>query len=187
LGHSEKMRFLNTSLNGVSLVTLEPKSDDRGFFSRAFCVDEFKAQGILFNVTQCNLTSSARKGTLRGLHYEYAPATEQKIVRCTQGSVYYVIVDMRVDSSTYLRHCAFELSSTNYQMLYVSPGFLSGSQALTDGAEVAYMLTERYRPEREGGFRYDDPAFGIAWPLEITALSEKDAGWPPFETTGRQL
>lgn len=180
------MRFVSTPFHGVFLVSLDPRNDDRGFFSRTFCVDEFNAQGIVFNVLQCNVTSSASKGTLRGLHYEHAPATEQKIVRCTAGSVYYVVVDIRPNSPTYLKHCGFELSSTNHHMLYVSPGFLCGSQTLTDNSEVAYMLTERYRPDREGGFRHDDPAFGIEWPLEVTALSAKDAGWARFEANRRQ-
>jgi dTDP-4-dehydrorhamnose 3,5-epimerase len=171
------MRFEETPLQGVVLIQTEPKVDERGSFSRTYCREELKQQGIDFRVSQCNLTSSHR-GVLRGLHFQRTPASEQKIVQCTRGSVYYLVLDLRWNSPTYLLHAGFELSAGARKSLYVAPGFASGSQALEDDTEVLYMMTEMYSPEREGGFRYDDPAFGISWPLAVTTLSRKDAAWP---------
>jgi dTDP-4-dehydrorhamnose 3,5-epimerase len=176
------MKFEETQFSGVTMIELEPHVDSRGFFERFFCGRELRSAGITFNVAQCNLTVS-RKGALRGMHYEYPPVSEQKIVRCFQGTVYYVLLDMRVGSPTYLQHVGFHLDSCERKMLYVPPGFASGSQAVSDGAEVGYIMSVAYSAGREGGFRYDDPVFRIPWPLAVSALSEKDARWPGFAHT----
>jgi dTDP-4-dehydrorhamnose 3,5-epimerase len=173
------MDFRNTHLRGICVIRTEPHVDGRGFFARTYCTNEFRNQGIDFRVVQCNVTSS-RKGALRGFHYQRNPASEQKIVRCTRGAAYYLVVDIRNDSPTYLQSAGFELNSHDQQMLYVGPGFASGSQALEDDTEVSYMMTEAYDPAREGGYRYDDPAFQVSWPLPVTFLSRKDAAWPRF-------
>jgi dTDP-4-dehydrorhamnose 3,5-epimerase len=163
------------------VVEPELKHDARGFFSRTYCSREFQEQHLSFEIAQCNITYTDRPGVLRGLHYQIPPATEHKIVRCTRGSVYYAVVDLRRESPTYLRHFSIELNDINRRILYVGPGFASGCQALSSGVELTYQMSEAYCAGRESGFRYDDPAFGIEWPLPVTAVSEKDSSWPCFE------
>jgi dTDP-4-dehydrorhamnose 3,5-epimerase len=177
------MHFHTCSLPGVLLIDLDLKHDERGYLARTFCLDELGSQGSEFQVVQCNVTYSARKGTLRGLHYQSDPATEQKIVHCTQGAVLYVLVDLRPGSSTYLQHAKFDLDAVGGRRLYVPGGFASGAQAQSDYAQLSYMMSERYAPGRESGIRYDDPALQISWPLPVTALSEKDAAWLPFDAS----
>lgn len=172
------MIFTSTKLAGAYVLELEEKPDDRGFFARTFCRDEFEAHGLKPDVAQCNVSVNHRAGTLRGMHYQVEPAAETKLIRCTHGAVLDVIVDMRPGSPTYLAHVAVELTRENRRALYVPGMFAHGYQALTDDAEVTYQVGEFYTPGFERGLRHDDPALGIAWPLAVTVISEKDASWP---------
>jgi dTDP-4-dehydrorhamnose 3,5-epimerase len=174
------MRFTETELPGAFLIDLEPRSDERGFFARTFCREEFLEHGLEPVVVQCNLSYNHRAGTLRGMHYQLPPAAEVKLVRCTAGAIWDVIVDLRPDSPTYLRHIGVELTAKNRRALYVPKMFAHGYQALTDGAEVSYQVTEAHAPGLERGFRFDDLLFRVEWPLPVTAISEKDASWPAF-------
>jgi dTDP-4-dehydrorhamnose 3,5-epimerase len=178
------MQFIETKLKGAYVLELEPRSDARGFFARTFCQREFEQHGLNPNVAQCNLSFNEKKGTLRGLHYQRPPATEAKLIRCIRGAIYDVIVDMRPDSPTYLQHIGVELSADNHRALYVPDLFAHGYQALTDGAEALYQVSEFYTPGVEGGLRYDDPALGIDWPLPATEVSEKDQTWPLLDAVG---
>lgn len=177
------MIFTETELKGAFIIDLEKRQDHRGFFARTFCAREFEAHGLKPTVAQCNLSFNHKKGTLRGMHYQIAPATETKLVRCTQGAIYDVIVDMRPDSPTYLSYIGVELTADNRRALYVPEMFAHGYQALTDGAEVVYQVGEFYTPGYECGLRYDDPRLGIEWPLAVTEISAKDAAWPLIEST----
>ncbi|MEM1394324.1 MAG: dTDP-4-dehydrorhamnose 3,5-epimerase [Cyanobacteria bacterium P01_D01_bin.116] len=172
------MIFTETELQGAYTIDLEEKHDQRGFFARAFCAKELEAHGLKPVVAQCNLSFNYKKGTLRGMHYQIEPAAETKIIRCTKGAIYDVIIDMRPESPTYLQHFGVELSADNHRALYVPEMFAHGYQALTDGCEVMYMVGEFYTPGYEKGLRYDDPFFNIQWPLEATEMSEKDTNWP---------
>ncbi|MDX1742270.1 MAG: dTDP-4-dehydrorhamnose 3,5-epimerase [Ruegeria sp.] len=172
------MIFTETHLRGAYLVELQEISDDRGFFARAFCANEFEKHGLKPAIAQINLSYNEKKGTMRGLHYQQAPATEAKFMRCINGAIYDVIVDMRPDSETYLQHFGTELSAENRRALYVPEMFAHGYLALTDGAQAYYSASEFYTPGVEQGLRYNDPALGIQWPQPVTIVSEKDAGWP---------
>lgn len=176
------MIFTETKLKGAFIIDLELRADDRGAFARTFCMKEFEEHGLKPTVAQCNLSFNYKAGTLRGMHYQTPPAAETKLVRCTKGGIYDVIIDMRPDSPTYMQHIGVELTADNRRALYVPELFAHGYQALTDGAEVVYQVGEFYTPGYERGIRYDDPAFGIEWPMPITVISEKDAAWTPFET-----
>lgn len=176
------MIFTETKLKGAFIIDVELLVDQRGAFSRTFCAQEFAQHGLKPTVAQCNLSFNHQAGTLRGLHYQVPPAAETKLVRCTKGAIYDVIVDMRPDSPTYQQHIGVELTADNRRALYVPELFAHGYQALTDGAEVIYQVGEFYTPGYERGLRYDDPTFGITWPLPVTVISEKDASWPPFAT-----
>ena len=172
------MNISSTPLSGVAVVELERKQDDRGFFARTFDRTAFAEAGLEPLVEQCNLSFNHRAGTLRGMHYQVAPATEAKLVRCTAGAIVDTIVDVRQDSPTYLQHFSVELTADNRRALYVPPMFAHGYQALTDCAEVAYQVSEAYTPGTERGLRHDDPALGLSWPLPVTVISPKDAAWP---------
>lgn len=176
------MKFTETKLKGAYIIELEEKPDHRGFFARTFCAKEFEDHGLKPVVAQCNLSYNHKKGTMRGMHYQVSPAAETKLVRCTRGSIYDVIIDMRPESSTYLSHVGVELSQDNRRALYVPEMFAHGYQALTDGAEVIYQVGEFYTPGYERGLRYNDPFFNIQWPTEVTEISEKDANWPFMRT-----
>ena len=175
------MIFRETPLQGAYVIELEERNDERGFFARSFCMREFEAHGLKATVAQCNLSYNHKAGTLRGMHYQLPPATEAKLVRCTRGRIYDAIIDLRPESETYLQHFGLELSEDNRKALYVPELFAHGYQALTDGAEVFYQVSEFYAPGMERGLRYDDPAFSIAWPMEVTIISDKDASWAPFD------
>ncbi len=175
------MKFTETKLKGAFILDLEPHEDSRGFFARTFCQKEFEAHGLKPIVAQCNCSFNHKKGTLRGMHYQIPPAAETKLVRCTRGAVYDVIVDLRPDSPTYLQHIGVELTEHNRRQLYVPEMFAHGYLTLTDGAEVTYQVGEFYTPGYERGIRFDDPALKIEWPIPIEVISEKDANWPPFE------
>lgn len=175
------MIFTQTKLKDAFIIDLELREDHRGAFARTFCAKEFEAHGLKPTVAQCNLSFNHKAGTLRGMHYQLPPAAETKLIRCTKGAIYDVIIDMRPDSPTYMEHIGVELTADNRRALYVPEMFAHGYQALTDGAEVVYQVGEFYTPGYERGLRYNDPAFGIAWPMPVTVISEKDAAWPLFE------
>ncbi|MGM3308141.1 dTDP-4-dehydrorhamnose 3,5-epimerase [Anabaena sp. WFMT] len=176
------MIFTSTNLSGAFIIDLEEKSDSRGFFARTFCAQEFADHGLKSTVAQCNLSFNHQKGTLRGMHYQILPAAETKLIRCTQGAIYDVIIDMRPESPTYLSHIGVELTAENRRALYVPEMFAHGYQALTDGAEVVYQVGEFYTPGYERGLRYDDPLLEISWPLGVTEMSDKDRNWPLLES-----
>lgn len=168
------MIFTELELTGAYVLDLEHRTDDRGFFARAFCQHEFEEHGLKPVVAQANIAFNLRKGTLRGMHFQYPPAAETKLVRCTRGAIVDIIVDMRPESPTYLQNAAVELSEDNHRAIYVPERFAHGYQALRDGTETQYMVGEFYAPEAEGGLRYDDPQLGLEWPLPVTVISEKD-------------
>ena len=175
------MIFHETGVAGAYVIELERREDPRGFFARTFCAEEFEAHGLKPAVAQANMSFNHKAGTLRGMHYQLPPAAETKLVRCTAGAIHDVIVDLRPDSPTYLRHVAVDLTAENRLALYVPEMFAHGFITLTDGAEVAYQVGEFYTPGMERGIRYDDPLLGISWPRDVAVISEKDAAWPPFE------
>jgi dTDP-4-dehydrorhamnose 3,5-epimerase len=172
------MHFAPTPLPGAYLIQSEPHVDDRGAFARAFCTQEFAAQGLDIRFAQANISTNTRAGTVRGLHFQREPHAETKLVRCVKGAIHDVIVDTREDSPSYLHWFGAELSEENGVAMYVPKGFAHGYQALNDGAAVFYMVTSAYAPQAEGGLRHDDPKLAITWPRAVTDISEKDAGWP---------
>jgi dTDP-4-dehydrorhamnose 3,5-epimerase len=174
---NETMIFTETSLKGAFVVELEPRGDDRGFFARAFCQREFEAHGLKPVVAQANLSFNYRRGTVRGLHFQFPPAAETKFVRCTRGAILDVIVDLRPESPTYLRHVAVELTAENRSALYVPERCAHGYQALEDGTETTYQVGEFYSASAESGLRYSDPRLAIAWPEPVTDVSDKDRSW----------
>jgi dTDP-4-dehydrorhamnose 3,5-epimerase len=176
------MIFTETTLQGAYIIDVELQADSRGLFARTFCAKEFEKYGLKASTAQCNLSFNHKKGTLRGFHYQVSPATETKLVRCTQGSIYDVIIDMRPDSPTYLKHFGVELSAENRRALYIPEMFAHAYQALTDGAEVVYQVGEFYTPGYEKGLNYSDPFFAVEWPLPVTVISDKDAAWPLFKS-----
>jgi len=174
------MIFTKTVLNDAMIVDIERKEDDRGFFARSWCRREFEAHGLNPNLAQCNISFNPKKGTLRGMHLQVKPFEEAKLVRCTRGSLCDVIVDLRPDSPTYKKHLSVVLTSENRRMLYVPEGFAHGFLTLEDATEVSYQISEFYRPESQLGFRWDDPAFAIAWPAEVRLISDRDRSYPDF-------
>ena len=172
------MRFLRTRLAGACVVEPEPHLDDRGSFARTFCAREFQNEGLSQSFVQCNVSWNAAKGTVRGMHYQRPPAAEAKLVRCTSGSIWDVIVDLRPDSPTYLQHVGIQLSAGNRLALYVPEMFAHGFQTLEDGAEVFYQMTGFHAPDLSAGVRCDDPRLDITWPLPVASISEKDRSWP---------
>ncbi|MEI6674026.1 MAG: dTDP-4-dehydrorhamnose 3,5-epimerase [Verrucomicrobiota bacterium] len=175
------MIFHPTQLADAFIVELARNEDSRGYFARAFCTEEFRRHGVPFQPVQANLSRNHQKGTLRGMHYQRPPACEPKFIRCIQGAVWDVIVDMRPESPTYLRHIGMELSAENGRAIYVPDMFAHGYQALSDDAELLYLMGGYYTPECACGFRYDDPAPRIEWPLPVTAISDTDKAWSPIK------
>jgi dTDP-4-dehydrorhamnose 3,5-epimerase len=174
------MIFTELPLQGAHVIELEPRQDERGFFARGFCVNEFKQHGLKTEIVQANLSHNVRRGTVRGMHYQRAPFAEVKMVRCVNGAIFDAIIDLRPDSPTYLKWAGVELSRDNRRLLYVPEGFAHGYQSLTDDSEVLYMVTQFYSPQHEAAVRWNDPRFGIAWPLGEVILSPKDAAHPDF-------
>ena len=174
------MQFYPTNLRDACLIQLEPARDNRGFFARSFCAEEFAVHGLETNYPQHSISVSARRGTLRGMHYQRDPHCEVKLVRCSRGAILDVIIDIRSDSPTYRRWQQFELTSENGHQLYIPKGFAHGFQTLSDDAEVNYLISVPYKPELAHGIRYNDPAFAISWPLSVAEISEKDLHWPDF-------
>lgn len=181
------MKFTPTRLQDAWIVDLKPHADDRGFFARSFDAAEFESHGCKPVILQANLSYNRAKGTLRGMHMQVDPAEESKLVRCTRGSIVDAIVDMREDSPSYLQHIVVELTAENRTALYVPPMFAHGFQTLEDDVEVTYNVGDVYRPGHERGFVYDDPAFGIEWPLPVSVISDKDAAWPRLERVGERV
>ena len=174
------MIFRETELNGAFLIEPERLEDNRGFFARAWCRKEFMAHGLTGALVQSNISFNKRTGTLRGMHFQTAPYEEAKLVRCTMGAVYDVIIDLRPDSSTFLRWIAAELTAENRKMLYIPENFAHGYQTLADNTEVFYQVSQFYSPGSEQGLRYNDPTFGIKWPMDVQVISHKDRSWPDY-------
>ena len=174
------MIFTETRLKGAYIIEPEKFEDERGFFARTFCRREFESHGLNPNVVQCNISYNKKKGTLRGMHYQIAPFEEAKLVRCTKGAIYDVIIDLRPTSSTYCQWISEELTEDNYRMLYVPEGFAHGFLTLSEDAEVFYQMSEFYMPEYARGIRWNDPSFNISWPIDVAVISEKDKTLPDF-------
>ncbi len=181
------MIFTETELRGAYIIDLDRRGDERGFFARMFCQREFEAHGLKSVIAQANIASSSRKGTLRGMHFQFPPAAETKLVRCSRGAILDIIVDLRPESPTYLRHISVELNEDNHRALYVPERFAHGYQCLADRTETTYHVGEFYTPAMEGGLKYDDPALGLKWPLPVTSLSSKDAQWKPLDEAGAEI
>ncbi len=172
------MRFSPTRLQGAFLVEPEPHEDSRGFFARTFCAREFGEHSLVNSFVQCSTSLNLKKGTLRGLHYQIPPAAEAKLVRCTAGAIWDVIVDLRSNSPTRGQYLGVELTARNRRSLYIPALFAHGFQSLEDNAEVFYQISEFYVPDTARGIRFNDPNLAIPWPLPVAAISEKDANWP---------
>ena len=171
------MIFTETALNGAFILDIERREDSRGFFARAFCQKEFADHGLKPVIAQANIAFNTSKGTVRGMHFQYPPAPETKLVRCTRGAILDIIVDLRPESPTFLEHVAVELTAANHRALYVPERFAHGYQVLADSTETSYQVGEFYTPNVEGGLRYDDPRLNLSWPLPVGEMSPKDAGW----------
>ncbi len=174
------MQFHETKLAGVYEILPELKHDERGFFARTWCQNEFAQHGLNSRLVQCSLSFNARRGTLRGMHYQAAPNAETKLIRCTQGAIYDVIVDLRSQSSTFKQWIAAVLTAENRKMIYVPEGCAHGFITQADGSEIFYQMSEFFSPETSGGVRWDDPAFGIVWPEKVQVISERDRTYPNF-------
>lgn len=174
------MLFVPTELKDAYIVELEKFEDRRGFFARIWAQDEFEQQGLETRIVQANLSYNHTRGTLRGMHFQRAPFAEVKLVRCVSGAIYDVIIDMRPESPSYKRWVGVELTASNRRALYVPAGFAHGFQTLVDNCDVLYQVSQYHTPQAEGGYRYNDPAFGIQWPLDVTVISDKDQAWPDF-------
>ncbi|UCH52124.1 MAG: dTDP-4-dehydrorhamnose 3,5-epimerase [Chloroflexota bacterium] len=174
------MIFKETSLKGAYIIELEPLEDERGFFARSFCQKEFEEHGLNPRIAQCNISYNKKKGTLRGMHYQSTPYQEAKLVCCTKGAIYDVIIDLRKDSPTLKQWIAVELTAEDHRMLYVPEGFAHGFQTLKDDTVVFYQMSEFYHPEFSKGVRWNDPAFRINWPDDIRVISDRDRQYPDF-------
>ena len=172
------MIFTETRLKGAYVVDLERREDARGFFARAYCQKEFSSLGLKPVIAQANMAFNYTRGTLRGMHFQFPPAAETKIVRCTRGAILDIIVDLRPESPTYLEHVAVELSEDNRSALYVPERFAHGYQVLRDHTETSYQVGEFYAPAAEGGLRHSDPRLRLEWPLPVSLISDKDRAWP---------
>lgn len=172
------MKLHQTDIPEVYVIEYEPKSDERGSFTRIFCEQELATLGILFRIAQANLSVNVRKGILRGLHFQKAPRAEDKIVQCLRGRIYDVVLDLRSDSRAYGKWFAYELNASNLESLYIPKGCAHGFQTLTDQCEILYFMSEFYSPEHYAGVRWDDPSFGIEWPIANPTVSVQDQNWP---------
>lgn len=181
------MIFTETSLPGAYVIDVQRLEDERGFFARAFCQNEFTDHGLNPVIAQGNVAFNVKKGTLRGMHFQFPPAAETKLVRCTRGAILDIIVDLRPESPTYLQHVAVELNEDNYRALYVPERFAHGYQTLADRTETSYQVGEFYAPGTEGGLKYDDPDLGLEWPLPVSVISTKDQGWSSYDEVRDEL
>jgi dTDP-4-dehydrorhamnose 3,5-epimerase len=175
------VKFHPTPLNDAYLIELERRGDDRGFFARFFCEREFAEMGLVAHFVQVNNSLSAKKGTLRGLHYQLSPSAEAKVVRCLRGSIWDAIVDLRLSSSTFGKWFGTEIDEDNRLMMYVPRGFAHAILTLADDTEALYLVSDFYAPDKERGLRWNDPKFAIEWPITPTEISAKDAAWPDFD------
>jgi dTDP-4-dehydrorhamnose 3,5-epimerase len=184
------MQFRETKLRGAYQIELELHADDRGSFARTYCSREFEAHGLNPRIAQCNVSCNDRRGTVRGMHYQAAPHQEAKLIRCSRGALYDVIVDLRPESPTFREWTGVELIAQPGRpsgMLYVPAGFAHGFQTLADDTEVLYQMSEFYAPDAARGFRWNDPAFAIAWPAPVSIISERDRTYPDFAATRPEL
>jgi dTDP-4-dehydrorhamnose 3,5-epimerase len=179
--------FTETALPGAYVIDLARHEDERGFFARGFCQHEFAEHGLKPTIAQANVAFNKVAGTLRGMHFQYPPKPETKVVRATRGAIVDIIVDLRPESPTFLQSESVELNEDNGRALYVPERFAHGYQTLVDGTETSYYVGEFYAPEAEGGLAYDDPRLGLEWPLPVTVISEKDLKWLPFEEVELEL
>ena len=179
------MKFSPAKLTGVWIVDLDRHEDERGFFARSWCQTEFEKQGLNPRLVQCNISFNEKKGTLRGMHFQAAPHEEVKLVRCSRGAIYDVIIDLRRSSPTHRRWLAVELTADNRRALYIPEGFAHGFQSLEDGTEVFYQMSDFFHPDCSRGVRWNDPAFGIVWPINEKIISPKDNSYPDFDTRSR--
>jgi dTDP-4-dehydrorhamnose 3,5-epimerase len=170
--------FKETKVRGAFVLEVERVEDERGFFARSWCQKEFQLHSLVSHLVQANISFSKRKGTLRGMHYQAPPYGEAKIVRCTRGAIFDVVIDLRPESPTFKEWTGVELSADNYRMLYAPENCAHGYITLEDRTEVTYLVSQFYRREVEQGVRYDDPAFGVIWPIEVRVISQKDRSWP---------
>jgi dTDP-4-dehydrorhamnose 3,5-epimerase len=181
------MLFIETKLKGAFIIELDRREDARGFFARAFCQEEFAAHGCNPVIAQANIGYNRYKGTLRGMHFQFPPAAETKLVRASRGAMLDVIVDLRPESPTYLQHVAVELSADNHRGIYIPERFAHGYQSLVDDTETTYQMGASHSPGSEGGLPYDDPALELEWPLPVTGISDKDRLWKPLASVGAAL
>lgn len=176
------MIFTETGLKGAYIIDINKLADDRGYFARTFCKNEFEKIGLEPNIAQTNMSFNPKKGTLRGMHYQVSPYEETKLVKCTSGAIYDIIIDLRKDSPTYFKWIGVELSEDNNRMLYVPKDFAHGFITLADNTVIQYMVSQFYAPGAEKGIKWDDPQFNIQWPIAITVISEKDNAHPYFNS-----
>jgi dTDP-4-dehydrorhamnose 3,5-epimerase len=181
------MIFTETKLKGAFVIDIERREDSRGFFARAFCQQEFEAHGLKPTIAQANVAFNHTKGTLRGMHFQFPPVAETKLVRATRGAILDIIVDLRPESPTYLEHVAVELSEDNSRALYVPERFAHGYQVLRDKTETSYQVGEFYTPGCEGGLMYNDPRLGLHWPLPVAVISDKDRAWAMLTEQGEEI
>jgi dTDP-4-dehydrorhamnose 3,5-epimerase len=179
--------FTETKLKGAFVIELERREDERGFFARSFCQQEFEEHGMKPVIAQCGIATNRTKGTVRGMHFQFPPAAETKLVRCTRGALLDVIVDLRPESRTYLQHVAVELDAEAMRALYVPERFAHGYQTLRDDTVASYELGTVYTPSAESGLPHDDPRLGLTWPLPVTAISPRDRGFPPLAEIEAEL
>jgi len=176
------MIFTETKLKGAYVIDIKKIEDERGFFARGWCQDEFETHNLNPQIVQLNIGFNPRRGTLRGMHFQIAPKEEAKLVRCTRGAIYDVIIDLRPNSPTHRQWLGVELTEANYRMLFAPEGFAHGYQTLSDNTEIYYQTSEFYAPKLASGVCFDDPAFGIAWPVPIEIISKQDQNWPPYSS-----
>jgi dTDP-4-dehydrorhamnose 3,5-epimerase len=181
------MVFIETQLAGAYIIDLERREDSRGFFARAFCQKEFEAHGLKSTIAQANVAHNIKKGTVRGMHFQFPPAAETKVVRCTRGGILDIIVDLRPESPTYLQHVSVELNEENQRALYVPERFAHGYQVLLDNTDTSYQVGEFYTPNAESGLLHNDPRLKLSWPLPVSVISEKDQNFALLDEIETEL
>ncbi len=174
------MKFSETQISGAYLIEIEPHVDERGFFARTFCMQEFANHGLESTFQQCNVSFTKKQGTIRGMHYQVSPYTETKLVRCTKGAIYDVILDLRPDSPSFKQYVGMELNADNHRMFYIPHGCAHGLQTLVDDTEVFYQMSGSYHADAARGIRWNDPVFGIIMPLPVAVINERDRDYPDF-------